>query len=132
MSPKEQERFDALVEEAVGELPDGIRALLDEVPVIVMDRPTPEILKSLGAEGEDPLEFCGLHSGLAFTERSFDGVDLPSDIHLYREGILEMAGGWSEDGSDDEVYEEIMTTLLHEIGHQFGLDEDDLDRLGYA
>jgi hypothetical protein len=56
MSPKEQERFDALVEEAVGELPEGIRALLDEVPVIVMDRPTAEILKSLGAEGEDPLE----------------------------------------------------------------------------
>jgi hypothetical protein len=79
------------------------------------------------------------------TERSVEPgeVDLPM-IHIFREGIIACAGGWSpwrvsspdgeilEGGGEDLVREEIRITLLHEIGHHFGLDEDDLDRLGYA
>ncbi|MFZ4574208.1 MAG: metallopeptidase family protein [Phycisphaerales bacterium] len=134
MNRRDRERFDALVDEAVESLPPGIQELIEEIPVIVLDAPTPEMLKSLGAEGEDPLEFCGLHSGRAYTEHSFEaaGGELPPDIHLFRDGIVDLAGGWANDGVEDAVYDEIVTTLLHEIGHQFGLDEDDLDRLGYA
>jgi predicted Zn-dependent protease with MMP-like domain len=50
---------------------------------------------------------------------------------LYRLGIIAAAGGWDQPDADDIVYEEIMITLLHEMGHQFGLDEEDLRRLGY-
>ena len=76
----------------------------------------------------DPEEelLCGLHSGTPLTERSLDQLDeLPETIHLYREGILAHADGW------DRVREEIRITVLHEIGHHFGLDEDDLAELGY-
>ena len=57
-----------------------------------------------------------------------DGV-LPSQIHIYRLGIVREAGGWS---NTDEIREQIRITILHEVGHEMGLDEDDLDELGYA
>ena len=110
-----------------------------EVPLIVMDRPSPAMLKDLGLAGprppgeEDPAdEICGLHTGTAITERSIERTgELPTQIHLFRAGIINTAGGWSQPQADDAVYEEIMVTLLHEIGHHFGLDEEDLADLGY-
>ena len=140
----ERERFDALVEEALEELPHAIRDLLEEVPLIVIDEPTREMLRDLGLDGADPSiprELCGLHTGVPYTEPAFDAPPtLPGTIHIFRLGIIAQSGGWGvsrTDGiadarpADDRVYEEIMITVLHEIGHQFGLDEDDLVRLGY-
>ena len=145
MTKHEQERFDALVEEAIGTLPDRLRDLLDEVPVVVLDRPTAAMLRDLDINPRDTeaaLEIFGLHSGTPDTEASVEFPAITSNIHLFREGILSLAGGWEkrpdfdEDddtgpGGEDAVYEEIMVTLLHEMGHQFGLSEDDLRDLGY-
>ncbi len=138
LNDRQRERFDSLFEEALGCLPERISELLDEVPVILEDQPSVELLAQLAAEwGEDPADLhpadlCGLHSGRMLTERSVDDhADLPEDIHLFRVGIIETAGGWDQDDADDLIYEEIMVTLLHEIGHHFGLDEDDLAELGY-
>lgn len=145
MTEKERARFDALVEEAIGTLPDRLHELLDEVPVVVLDRPTAEMLKDLGIDPRDTeaaLELCGLHSGTPDTEASVEMPSLTSNIHLFREGIISLAGGWEPragagddddtgPGGEDAVYEEIMVTLLHEMGHQFGLSEDDLRDLGY-
>jgi predicted Zn-dependent protease with MMP-like domain len=130
-----EERFDDLVGEAIDELPDEIRSWLDEVPVVVLDRPTPQMLRDLGVDPADEEEagtICGLHSGVALTERSVDRGDLPSVIHIFREGIVNLAGGWDQPEADDEVFSEIWITLLHEIGHHFGLDEEDLEELGYG
>jgi len=132
----ERDRFDALLEEAIDALPPRIHELIEEVPVIVLDRPTPELLNELGIppekHDEEATMLCGLHSGEGFGERSVAAsADGPNDIHLFREGIIELAGGWDQPEADDIVYEEIMVTLLHEIGHQFGLSEEDLERLGY-
>ncbi|HRJ49557.1 MAG: metallopeptidase family protein [Phycisphaeraceae bacterium] len=136
MTPIERERFDQLLDRVVGSLPPGVRRLLDEVPVIVLDRPTRRMIDELSAEhGEDLSEdvLAGLHSGLSLTERSVEhSGTLPEEIHLFREGIVELADGWDGDDADERVAEEIRVTLLHEIGHHFGLDENDLDRLGYA
>ena len=135
MTPEQQQRFDALVEDAIESLPQRFRDYLDEVPVVVLDEPTPEMLRDLGIDPADPEaldEMCGLHTGIAMTERSVADADLPTVIHLFRRGIVALAGGWDADNADDEIYEEVRTTLLHEIGHHFGLDEDDLDQLGYA
>lgn len=138
MNRRERERFDALVERVIGELPGSIRALLDEVPVVVLDRPTSAMLRSLGidpADEEEAGSLCGLHSGLSITERSpANDSGTIEDIHLFREGIVSLAGGFErtdEGGGEEAVLEEIRITLLHEIGHHFGLDEDDLERLGY-
>lgn len=135
MTSKERDRFDALLGEVIDQLPPAIRELIDQVPVIVLDRPTVTMLRDLGIDPSDEEEarsLCGLHSGTADTERSVEhSGHMPSHIHLFREGIVGLVGGWDVPDADDELWEEIMVTLLHEIGHQFGLDEEDLERLGY-
>lgn len=141
MNPRERDRFDALLEEALEALPPKLRSLIEEVPLVVEDMPSDELTDELISlwgllEGETRQEFreglCGLHSGLGLTERSIEHPpDLPEEIHIFRSGIILAAGGWDQEDADDAVYEEIMITLLHEIGHHFGLDEAQLDELGY-
>lgn len=150
MRRSERARFDALLDEVVAALPEVILELFDEKPLVVEDRPAPEVLRDLGLPPEAADEVCGLHSGPMGEARPIgvDGEASPIDdigvIHIYREGIVAWAGGWEtwedvdEDGTpitgggEDLVREEIRVTILHEVGHHFGLDEDDLDRLGYA
>jgi len=137
MNAAERERFDALLEAVLDALPEQYQRLLDEAPLVVEDEPSPELLAQLGFDADDDL--CGLHEGLARTERSVEMPSLPDVITLFRRGIIDQAGGWEPIEIDGEpcggeasVREEIRITLLHEMGHHFGLDEDDLDRLGYA
>ena len=136
LSEQERERFDALLEEAIEALPPALHRLIEEVPVVALDRPTAQMLRDVGidpADEEEAVSLCGLHSGVSNTEKSVErSGEMPPDIHIFREGVISLAGGWDQPEADDVVYEEIMITLLHEIGHQFGLDEDDLERLGYA
>jgi predicted Zn-dependent protease with MMP-like domain len=139
LNPAERERFDALLEEVIAALPRRIHDLLEESPLIVDDHPSPELIAELGL---DPREdnLCGLHSGAALTERSVvHGHESPETIHIFREGVIDHAGGWQawvdadgeQWGGADAVRQEIRITLLHELGHHFGLNEDDLADLGY-
>jgi len=123
MTASERRRFDELLEAVLATLPPRLHALLDEAPLIVEDHPSPALCAELGIGPDDVL--CGLHSGTPLTERSVETDEFPETIHLFREGILDHADGW------DRVREEIRITVLHEIGHHFGLDEDDLAELGY-
>ncbi len=134
MTPGERDRFDALVERVIECQPPPIRRLLESVSVVVLDRPTPDLLAGLDDADarEDPDSICGLHSGHAITERSVDqSGDLPSQIHLFRNGIVDLAGGWEGSDAEERIADEIRITLLHELGHEMGLDEDDLYNLGY-
>lgn len=136
LTDAQRELIDARIDRAVEALPSDLRRLLDEVPLIVLDRPTRVMLREMGIR--DPREaeqIAGLHTGIARTERSVEhSGELPGQIHIFREGVLHMAGGWPAEV--DEAFlaaldEEIRITLLHEIGHEMGLDEDDLETLGY-
>ncbi|MBT8486139.1 MAG: metallopeptidase family protein [Phycisphaerales bacterium] len=125
MNEPERDRFDAILETVIESLPPRIRGLLEEAPVIVEDHPDPRIMAEMDLDPETDV-LCGLHTGTPITERSvMDFLDEPETIHLFREGILEEAGTWTH------VEREIRITLLHEIGHHFGLDEEDLTALGY-
>ena len=140
MNRSERERFDRLFEEVLASLPVGVHALIEEVPLVLEDRPSREILRELGIEPDDDDEIlCGLHTGVPLTDRSVERADASDVVQIFREGIVDMAGGWEEDedeegpfGGVERIREEIRITILHELGHHFGLDEDDLDRLGYA
>ncbi|MFN0010773.1 MAG: metallopeptidase family protein [Phycisphaerales bacterium] len=140
MSPALQRRFDALLQDAINALPPAYARLLEEIPIVAEDRPSAALVAELKKDGVIPAdappdddELCGLHSGVAITEQSVESSgQLPPTIHVFREGIVSLAGGWDQDHADDEIYEEVRITLLHEMGHHFGLDEDDLDALGYA
>lgn len=138
MTRGERERFDRLFEEVLGEMPPGIHKLIEEVPIVLEDRPSRQLLAELGIDDEDEI-LCGVHTGVPLTDRSFERPDASDVVQVFREGVVDMAGGWVE-GEDDEgpfggverIRAEIRITVLHELGHHFGLDEDDLERLGYA
>ncbi|MBI1189850.1 MAG: hypothetical protein GC200_04105 [Tepidisphaera sp.] len=129
MTDDQRNIFDELVERTIDDLPPALRRMLDEVPVVVDDAPEQALLDELGETGEDDL--LGLHTGVPITERSIDSEDAPSEIRLFRRAIVDHAGGWDQPGAPERIAEEIRITLLHELGHQFGLDEDDLEELGY-
>lgn len=139
MRRADRERFDQLFEQVFDALPEQLHAMLEETPVVLEDHPSPELMQQLGLDPEQD-NLCGLHSGFPLTERSVAHTQVPDVVTLYREGILEEAGGWEpwvdEDGTalggEEAVLREIRITLLHEIGHHFGLTEEDLERLGYA
>ena len=123
--------FDSILEEILAELPAHIHDLLEEVPLIVEDYPSPRLLDELGIGRRGML--CGLHSGIPLTERSVMQSGVPDDtIYIYREGIFNLAADPRGRVAHDRLHDQIRITVLHEIGHHFGLDEDDLDALGYA
>jgi len=128
MSDSQRRIFDALLEAEIDRLPDALRELLEETPVVVEDRPSRDDLAELEPDGEPGGDVLGLHHGVPLTERSVEAPHrMPDRIMLYREPLWRMAGG-----QRDRLVEQIHITLLHEIGHHFGLDEDDLERAGYG
>ncbi|MEO1236673.1 MAG: metallopeptidase family protein [Planctomycetota bacterium] len=135
VSRRDRDEFDRLLDRQVDALPPALHELLAEVPLIVDDEPTADLLESLGmTPGDDDL--CGLHDGTPLTERSVEAEPaVPDRMMLFRGPIMRLAG-YSGVRYTAEAHarltEEIRITLLHEIGHHFGLDEDDLERLGYA
>jgi len=117
--------FERLVERALAELPPQFAEHLEEVPVEIRARPTRKQLESVGLD-EDHL-LLGLYDGLPLTQRSVEHSGVrPAVIYIFREDI-ELASG-----SEDDLVQQVRTTVLHEIGHHFGMDEDDLDELGYG
>lgn len=117
--------FERLVAEALQELPAQFAEFLEQVPIEIRDRPTRKQLRSVGL-GEDEL-LLGLYVGTSLADRSVaHDVEWPNKIYLFQEDI-ELVSDNSE-----QLKHEVRTTVLHEIGHHFGMDEDDLDALGYG
>jgi len=127
---------DEAVAREIAALPAHLRRLIDEIPIVLLDEPTPEMLRDLGIDPADTdarEEICGLHTGVPLTEESVEySGDLPTTIHLFRRGLVNMA--LDERGRLDRetLDEEVRITILHELGHHFGLEEGDLDDLGYG
>jgi predicted Zn-dependent protease with MMP-like domain len=117
--------FDQLVEQALDELPEPFAEFLGEVPIEVRDRPTPAQLKKVGIRKDSLL--LGLYEGRPLTTRSVeDSGRMPDVIYIFQESIQ-----WVCD-NEQELVEQVRKTVLHEIGHHFGMDEDDLSKLGYG
>jgi len=115
-----REEFERVVGKALDGLPPETAGLLENVAVVVEDDPTDEELRDVGLDPETDTLF-GLYQGLALTERggSYGNV-LPDRIVIYRRPLLESCG------DRNELIREIQDTVVHEIGHYFGLDEEDL------
>lgn len=116
--------FRRLVDEALALVPGEFRPYLEGVPVIIEDWAPDDLLDDLGVPEDDTL--YGLYSGRALTEGPPEPGDLPSRITLYRGPLL-------EDCMDEEdLRDEIATTVIHEIAHHFGIDEARLEELGWG
>jgi predicted Zn-dependent protease with MMP-like domain len=111
------ERFDALVDTALDGIPDELARLVRNVVVLVEDEPP---------EGE-PDDLLGLYDGVALTERdSTVTMTLPDRIFVFRGPLLDLCD------SERQLVEEVRITVVHEIAHHFGIDDDRLHDLGYA
>ena len=131
MNPKKRDRFDAILEQVLAELPPAVHRLLDEVPLYVEDYPSRKIAREMGAESPDDL--CGLYTGVPLTERRADEPQpVPDVITVYREGILALVEEEHGRISTKALREEIRKTVLHELAHYHGIDEDELWDLGYG
>jgi len=118
------EDFAQLGEAALRDLPEPFRSLAGDVLIGVDDFPGEDVLAELGVE--DPFELTGLYSGVDLGRRSvLDPEPAVSRIFLYRRPILDE---WAERG-DLTLAELINHVLVHEIGHHFGLSDDDIDRV---
>jgi predicted Zn-dependent protease with MMP-like domain len=117
------EELEALAIEAFQRLPDEFRALCQGVVVRVDDFPADDVLEELGAQTE--FDLLGLFQGVGLPFRSESApTQMPNMIWLYRRPILDY---WAE---HDETLGEIVThVLVHEIGHHFGLSDDDMARI---
>ena len=120
-----RDEFDVLVEEALGTIPQKFRDALKNVAIVVEDEPTEEQLNNIDDEdfGEHDT-LLGLYEGTPLTERKWDdGNRLPDKVTLFQYPIEDA----SED--DDDVVVAIGETLIHEIGHYFGLSEDEIQAI---
>ena len=130
-----RDTFDEILEAQIDALPPDAAEVVALSGVVVEDEPSTEVLSDLGMSAIEGQDLCGMHFGVPETERSVqDTGELPSQIMLFRGPIIRLADYRVVDGREinrDELIEQIHVTLLHEIGHQFGLDEDDLTELGY-
>jgi predicted Zn-dependent protease with MMP-like domain len=119
------DRFAALVEEALARIPEEFRRHLANVAVCIEDRPSARQLESLGLDPDLDTLF-GLYEGTALPERPHDhGNVLPDRITIFREPLLE------ELTSERAIRREIERTVVHEIAHFFGFDDEQVRRLGY-
>jgi len=112
--------FEALVERALRTLPRAFKERIRNVAVVVEDWPDEETLRDLEIEPPDTL--YGLYRGVDLTRRdSSYGNVLPDTIHIYQ-------GPIEEDCTDaEEMAEVVRDTVIHEIGHYFGLDDDTME-----
>jgi predicted Zn-dependent protease with MMP-like domain len=116
----EPEAFEVLVQQAIDGVPSEYRRLLKNVAIVVEETPSQDVLDDLGLESED--ELLGLYSGISLEQDSFfsAGGQLPARISIYRRPILRLCR------SAEEVVQEVRDTVVHEIGHHFGLDDDEM------
>lgn len=116
--------FERVVEEALESLPKRFADLVENVVVTVEEEPNAEDLESLEADDDNDddenSELLGIYRGVALTERTHDMPLLPDEIAVFRGPINRVVGSW------DEAVEEVRETVMHELGHYFGLHDDEL------
>lgn len=121
------EEFEAAVQDAIDSIPDEFLEELENVAVVLADEPDEEDLEGDGYYA-DTGDLLGLYDGLALTERDggYGFGDYPDTITIFK--------GPHERLSSEKavVFEEIRKTVVHEIAHYFGLDEEQVDEMGYA
>jgi predicted Zn-dependent protease with MMP-like domain len=117
-----RERFQRLVAEALDGIPRRFRRAMKNVAVVVEDEPPAHLLEEMEIEPPDSL--FGLYQGTPLPERSWSyGNTLPDRISIYQRPIEEAC----ED--DDEIRDCIAETVIHEFGHYFGMDEDQIEEI---
>ena len=121
MSPR---KFEKIARRAIDSLPAEFQPYVRDIVLVIEPYASDELLDDLSVPEDEDL--FGLYEGPALTDRNVnDQPEMPPRMILYYEPLLD------ECETEEELIHEIQTTVLHEIGHHFGLDEDRLAELGY-
>jgi len=119
-----REEFEAIVRRVLRQIPEEFQPFLKEVSVVVQNRATKKLLKELDFPADEDL--LGLFDGTPRTERSVtESIHYPDTIFVYQQPLEEMCE------SLEELEEEIEITVVHELAHYMGIEEDRLEELGY-
>ena len=115
--------FDRLVEDGLALIPEEIRALMNNVEIVVEEEPSEELLEELDVPPDETL--FGLYQGIPLTERSTAYSAFPDRIIIFRRPLL--------DEFDDplDIRREVARTVIHEVAHHFGISEERLVELGW-
>ncbi|NQT37246.1 MAG: metallopeptidase family protein [Planctomycetes bacterium] len=131
MNSFQRRQFDEHLEGVLRRMPPLVHELLQRVPLHVEDYPSDNVLAETGVRYREAL--CGLYTGVPLTERSVShSGQLPDVVTIYREGILAISEDDRGKVSRGSLRRQIRITLLHELAHHHGLDEDELAALGYG
>jgi len=117
-----EDRFEQLVADALDGLPPNLGQMMENVAVVVEDWPTPDQI------GDRPGTLLGLYVGIALTRRSplsYGGV-MPDRIFIFKGPITQLAA------DDDHLVDLVRTTVIHEVGHHFGISDARLTELGWG
>lgn len=118
----EREVFEKLVQQALETIPEQFRRYLENVDVIVEEWPSPDQLAGHLVDEDDLL--LGLYEGVPLTERADYITVLPDRITIFQKSIETICE------TNDEIVDEVRTTVVHEIAHHFGIDDARLEELG--
>ena len=121
MTSISREQFQNLVLQALSDLPEDVRHSLQNVDVVVDD--VASMNQIVGTVIENAMDLLGLYEGIPLTERYGYDMVLPDKVTIFQKPIESICD------TEEEVAEEISKTLIHEIAHHFGLDDEHLDRL---
>lgn len=115
-----ESEFQDLVRKALDGLPEPYAGLMENVVVVVEEKASRAVLADLDIDDEN--ELLGLYHGISRDDESFfqTGGNMPSRISIYRKPILRICR------TKQEVVQEVRDTVVHEIGHHFGLDDDEM------
>jgi predicted Zn-dependent protease with MMP-like domain len=123
--------FDEQLQQVLARLPRRVHELLDRMPLHVEDYPSPQVMAEMGIRDRHAL--CGLYTGVPIDDRSASHPPLlPDVVTIYREGILNLATDHRGTVDVEELQRQMRITVLHELGHHHGMDEDELSELGYG
>ena len=117
-----RKEFERLVAEALASIPRRFKKAMQNIAIVVEDEPSPELLEEMEIEPPDTL--LGLYQGIPLTERRWDGGNqLPDRILIFQ-------GPHERDADDeDDLVVAIGETLIHEIGHYFGMSEEQIEEI---
>ena len=115
-----EEEFEEVVAQAIEELPRAFAELLDNIFVVVEERPSVDDLEAVGMKPEEGDELFGLYQGVPLEDRGSEYSALPDRVVIYRRPLLLASR------SVREAKKEIRDTLIHELGHYFGLSDEEM------
>ena len=136
MNQNNRDYFDRQVEWVLERLPQNVLQILEEVPLHVEDQPSEQLMRELNVA--DPEELCGYFCGVPYIETNAfagtfsAGAYLPNSVTIFRRGIVFAAcDQWGKIGRHN-LRREIRITILHELAHLHGMDEEEIANMGYG